>query len=190
MATQNDAEEHLRYIREVMERTTEFSAISGMGVVVVGALGVAASVFAAARFEPSAEWALFWTAVAVVAVVVGGMTTWAKAKRRETTVSMGPGRKFGLCFAPAIVAGAALTYGLYQHDLFTLMPATWLMVYGVGVTAGGTYSIGSVSVSGGLFILLGIAALLAPSSGELLMGVGFGALHVVMGTIIYRRHGG
>ena len=190
MATQNDAEEHLRYIRGVMERTTEFSAISGIGVIAVGGLGVAASVIAAVRLEPSAQWALFWTGVAVVAVVIGGITTRAKAKRRSTSVSIGPGRKFGLCFAPAIVAGAALTYGLYQNDLFTLMPATWLMVYGVGVTAGGTYSIGSVSLSGGLFIVLGIAALLVPSSGELLMGVGFGALHVVMGMIIYRRHGG
>jgi hypothetical protein len=190
MALQTDAEEHLRYIRDVMQRSTEFSAISGVGVMAIGIVGIAASAYAAFALEPSAEWMLFWCAVAAVALLVGVPPTVRKARSAGTSVAVGPGRKFALCVAPAIVAGAGITFGLYQHDLFDLMPAAWLMIYGAGLTAGGTYSIGNLHVFGGLFILIGIAALLLPIPGDILMGVGFGVFHLVMGSTIYRRYGG
>jgi hypothetical protein len=41
------------------------------------------------------------------------------------------------------------------------------------------------------FIVLGgLALLLLPTAGDILMAVGFGGLHVVFGAIIARGHGG
>lgn len=190
MAIENDPQEELRYIREVMERSTEFSAISGAGLMAVGVIGVVASIYASLTFEPSPEWTTFWCAVAACALVVSLVLTLRKAKRSGMSVSAGPGRKFALCLAPAIIGGAALTLGLFQHGLFELMPATWLLMYGAGFVAGGTYSVGNLPLFGGLFMLLGIASVLTTIPADVLMGIGFGVLHLVMGLIIYRRYGG
>ena len=190
MAVETDAEEHLRYIRDVMQRSSEFSAISGIGVMIVGTIGVATSAYTATQLQPSGRWVAVWCVVAVIALVAGTLPTLAKARRAGSSVAVGPGRKFALCLAPALLAGAGLTYGLYQAELFELLPAAWMLIYGAGLMAGGTYSVGNVPVFGGLIMLVGLVALFVPGFGSLLMGVGFGLLHLVMGAIIYRRYGG
>ena len=41
------------------------------------------------------------------------------------------------------------------------------------------------------FMMVGTAALAAPAAwGNVLMAVGFGALHVVFGALVARKHGG
>ncbi len=190
MSGKFEAEDELRYIRDVMQRSTEFSAISGIGLIAIGVIGAGASIYASITFEPSAAWAKFWCTVAVLALLVSLVLSVKKARRSGTSVAAGPGRKFALCLAPAIIGGAALTFGLYQYGVFELMPAAWLLMYGAGLAAGGTYSVGNLPLFGGLFMLVGILAVLTSIPGDVLMGAGFGVLHLVMGLIIYRRYGG
>jgi hypothetical protein len=48
-----------------------------------------------------------------------------------------------------------------------------------------------VVVMGALFIALGVIALQAPAAlSNILLGAGFGGLHIVFGVWIARRHGG
>jgi hypothetical protein len=80
---------------------------------------------------------------------------------------------------------------LYQHELYTLMPGVWLLLYGVAVVNGGTNSVQVVPMMGMAFMAMGAVALFLPfpwASGS--MGLGFGVLHIVFGTLIARRYGG
>lgn len=156
----------------------------------VGFIGVAASIYASVSLELSAQWVAYWCVIAALALTVSLLLTRRKASRNGLSVTGGPGRKFALCLAPAIVGGAVLTFGLHQHGLYELMPAAWFLMYGAGFVAGGTYSIGNLPLFGALFMLFGVAAVLTQTPADLLMGVGFGGLHLVMGLIIYRRYGG
>lgn len=114
-----------------------------------------------------------------------------KARRTELSLVRGAGRRFFLGFFPPALAGAVLTVGLVQADAFTLLPGTWLLLYGVAVVAAGTFSVPPVPLMGAGFMVLGTLALLTPLwVGEFLLGIGFGFLHVGFGLYIAKNHGG
>jgi len=71
-----------------------------------------------------------------------------------------------------------------------LIPGMWLMLYGAGVTAGGTLSVRAIRAMGIAVLVLGAAALLEPQWGAPLLTVGFGVLHLVFGILLITRHGG
>ena len=90
-----------------------------------------------------------------------------------------------------MLVGALLTLVLFEHGLVTLLPGVWMLLYGVGVVAAGTFSVRIVPVMGMAFMVVGTVALFAPPTlGTEYMAAGFGGLHLLFGTLIARRHGG
>jgi hypothetical protein len=114
-----------------------------------------------------------------------------KARALGLPLLSGPGRRFFLAFSPPLVVGAVLTALAIRHGLGGLLPGLWLLLYGTAVVCGGALSVRVVPIMGASFMLLGIAALLAPASfGLPFMALGFGGLHIVYGVLIARSHGG
>ena len=181
---------NLRYIREAMERASAFTSIPGWGGVGVGATAIVAAVIA----HPHAgtrRWLMIWLAEAVVAGVVAFATMVRKARRANVSFTDGPARRFFISYFAPIAAGAALTFLLGHHELYTMLPATWLLLYGASFISSGAFSIPVVPVMGICFMFLGVAAcLVPPAAANILLAAGFGALHVVFGYIIARRYGG
>jgi len=189
-ALQDRAIDNLRFIRETMERAGAFTAISGWGIVAAGLIAVPASALAAQQ-TTELRWLSIWVVAAVVALALSGVLTIRKARALGVPVTSGPGRKLVLAFAPALFAGALITAVMIQHDLTTLLPGVWLLLYGAGVAAGGALSVPVVPVMGVSFMFLGAVALLAPAGWhEWLLLAGFGGLHIVFGVRIARRYGG
>ena len=86
---------------------------------------------------------------------------------------------------------AILTLVLFQAGLTGLLPGMWLLLFGVGIVAGGAFSVPAVPVMGLGFMALGSIALFSPTGwGDAYMAAGFGGLHIVFGTLIARRYGG
>ncbi|HEX7706871.1 MAG TPA: hypothetical protein VF701_10485 [Thermoanaerobaculia bacterium] len=184
------AAESLGYIRDAMERAGSFTAVPGWGAVVMGLAGLAAAVIAPAQPTP-AEWLLAWLAAAAVATIVGILSILIKSRQFGVPFFSRPARQFALSFSPAVLAGILLTVALYRAALFDLLPGLWLLLYGAAVVAGGTFSVRIVPLTGVLFLFLGTIALFSsPVVGEVCLGIGFGGLHIVFGTIIARNHGG
>jgi len=102
-----------------------------------------------------------------------------------------PARRFFVSYFAPIVAGAVLTIFLAQHGYYTVLPAAWLLIYGAATVSSGAYSIPVVPVMGVCYMLLGITAGFVPFAvANILLGAGFGGLHVVFGWVIARRYGG
>jgi hypothetical protein len=182
--------EDLRFIRQTMENGNAFTAVPGWGGVGMGVTALAAAAIAAGRATPEA-WLGVWAAEAVVAAGIGAWAIERKARRVGLPVLSGTGRKVLLGFTPPALAGIVLTAALWQAGAIGLIPGAWLLLYGVAVVAGGTFSVRVVPLMGVCFMTLGILALLLlPDAGNTLLALGFGGLHVVFGAIIARGHGG
>ncbi len=185
---QDYAKETLAYIRQTMESASTFTAVSGWGLMTVGLIGLIAA-WAAWRTGTPTSLEI-WVAAAVLSVGATVISTAAKARILDVPLWSGVLRKIVWVMAPALTAGAVLTYALALEGDRHLLPGTWLALYGAGVAAGGVFSVRALRGMGLLFLALGVAALLAPPWGLLLLALGFGGLHLVFGAYLVQRHGG
>ena len=184
------AADHLRYIRETMERAAEFTAVPGWGGAAMGVTALAAA-FVASRQATSRAWLVVWLVEAFIAVAIAAPTAATKAHRANSPLFSGPGRKFVLSFAPPIVVGGLLTYALFQAGALGILPSVWLLLYGTAIVTGGAFSVRVVPIMGLCLMLLGAAALLAPAAwGDAFMAAGFGVVHIAFGLWIARNYGG
>jgi hypothetical protein len=180
----------VRFIRETMENAATFTAVPGWGMVWVGATALGASWIASQ--QPSlARWLTVWIIEGCVAFAVSVATIHAKTRALGVPLLHGANRRFFASFSVPLFAGALLTAWLLRHGHVAAIPGTWLLLYGVGVFTGGALSVRIVPFMGLCFVALGAFGLFGPPAwGDALLAAGFGALHVVFGSLIARRHGG
>ncbi len=182
--------EQLRFIRDTMEGAAIFTAVPGLGEVLVGGTAIVAALIAAQ--QPTAQrWLAVWAIEGFVGFLATAIAVIWKARRADIALFSGPGRRFALGLFPPLIAGGILTAALFTAGNYTLLPGLWLLLYGAGVVGGGSSSVRVVPVMGAAFMALGAATLLLPSSwGDGMMALGFGGLHVLFGCVIAWRHGG
>jgi hypothetical protein len=184
------AADHLRYIRETMERAGEFTAVPGWGGMAMGITALAAAFFASRQTTPRA-WLAVWLVEVFVAVSIAAPAAATKAHRANSRLFSGPGRKFLLSFAPPIAVGGLLTFILFHAGITAAIPGVWLLLYGTAVVTGGAFSVRVVPVMGLCLMALGAAALFAPAAwGDAFMAAGFGVLQIFFGAWIARYYGG
>ncbi len=180
----------LTYIRQTMERATVLTSVPGWGGVAMGVTALGAA-WLASRQASAAEWLAVWLGEAVLALGVGGAAMVRKAEATGASLVGRAGRLFAGAFAPPVLAGAVLTGVLYGVGEVGLLPGLWLLLYGVGVTTAGAFSVRPVPVMGICFMGLGAVTFFLPAgTGDLMLALGFGGLHLVFGWLIATRHGG
>jgi len=182
--------DNLRYIRETMERSSSFTAVPGYGGMLMGVTAIAAAYVAS--LQPTKEaWLIAWLAEATLAAAIGLLAMWQKSRIVGQSLFSAQGRKFAFGFAPPLMAGVAITLGLFRYLQYEVMVPVWMLCYGAAVVTGGAVSVKAVPIMGWLFITAGIAAFTMPSAfGNYFMAATFGLLHVIFGAIIARRYGG
>ncbi|HTP68373.1 MAG TPA: hypothetical protein VMJ35_05670 [Dongiaceae bacterium] len=184
------AADHLRYIRETMESAAEFTAVPGWGGVTMGLTALAAAWLASRQATPFG-WAVVWLAEAFVAVAIAAPAAATKARRANSSLFSGPGRKFVLSFAPPIVVGGLLTLVLVQMGIYAALPGVWLLLYGTAIVTGGAFSVRVVPIMGLCLMSVGAASLFAPAAwGNFFMAAGFGLVQIGFGLWIALKYGG
>jgi hypothetical protein len=128
---------------------------------------------------------LVWLAAAAVAVPMGILAIARESHRVGVPLSGPAARRFAFALAPPLAAGAVLTAALWRSGAQRAIPGAWLLLYGAAVAAAGGSSIPSIPVLGAGFMLLGTAALFAPSAwGNAFLAAGFGGLQIAFGLWI------
>lgn len=185
------AEADIAFVRDVLTRSQQFSAVPGLGGVLMGASALVAA--GVATIQPTRDrWLAVWLVDAVVAIAIGAFTLVRKAKRSGLPLSASPARRFALGLMPPILVGGLLTFGARQANAWDLIAPIWLCCYGVGVLGAGAVStVPVVLVLGVTFVALGALALATPTAwATAWLAAGFGVAHLASGVIVMRRHGG
>ena len=184
------AMDNLSFIRNTMENAGSFTAVPGIGGIIMGATALLAA-FAAHVSRSPAAWLAIWSAEALLALLIALGFSYRKATRSGSPLLSRPFRRFALAMTPSVFVGAILTSVLYSASGIRPLPALWLLLYGAGVSSGGAFSVRIVPILGTSFLLLGSIAAFSPASwADPLMALGFGGLHIFFGFVIARNYGG
>jgi hypothetical protein len=184
------AAEHLRYIRNTIAAAQTFTTIPGKGCL---AMGVAALVAAGLETVPSLapHWLPIWLTAAVLSSAIALFFMEEKARGQGLSLRRSVATRFFLTLAPAFAAGGILTVALTDTVGREVIAGIWLLLYGVGIAACGVFSIPIVLIAGFAFMGFGTVALAAPTEwAPFLLAAGFGGIHLVLGALVMRDHGG
>jgi len=179
----------LRYIRASMESAASL-AVPGSTGLVAGAIGVlAAIVCSVPAWRP--HWLIIWLLAAGLAGAVGAALLLRQSSLSSLTMGGAPIRRFVIGLSPSLFAGAVMTWVLWVNAGPRLIPGTWLLLYGCGLIAASAATTRAIGILGGSFVVLGLLALVARQDMQILMlGIGFGGLHIVFGYVMGRAgHG-
>jgi hypothetical protein len=189
-SVQERAVEHLRVIREAMDRASTFTSVPGAALVAMGLSTLAAAALAA-RAPGDVAWVAVWVTEAVLAAALGLTGVAYKARRQGIRPWRRSVSSFLRAFVPPVAAAVPLTVALAAHGDVTFVPALWLLTYGAGVSAGGVFSVPAVRAMGAAFLCFGTAALVAPPAArDIVLVLGFGGLHAAFGAWIAWRYDG
>ncbi len=184
------AEEDLSYIRKAMARAEGMSTVSGRASMVMGCLALITGglAFMADDLEGQLK---FWLYVAPIAAVIGIIGSALKSRGSDAKPLRDPASRFLLCLVPPISIAAITTHALWGSPYVYLLPGLWMLCYGCGLLAAGTYAVRPVAIMGACFLMLGgVATTLTDDWMNAAMSFSFGFLHIIFGWQLVRHHGG
>lgn len=175
----------LRYIRASMDAAARV-AIPGSAGIAMGVIGLVAAAISLVP-QLQSHWHIVWLSAAPIAACVGAILLTGPASFLSFTATGTAGRKLALCLLPSLFAGAAMTFVLWSVDHMSALPGIWLLLYGCALIAASVPTTALVAWMGVWFVGFGIAALFAPFLVQMvLLGLGFGGLHIVFGILMRR----
>ncbi len=194
----------LAVIRQLMERPIRLSTMSGLSAILAGCaalVGVAVDWHVSQTNAPAtAMWInmAVWGGVFVVAFTGVMVLTRIRERKQGMPFWSNVKRRIGMTILPCIVAGMGLTLAIVYrwHDAigpnqWGLIPAVWMLFYGVALWQLGDLSIVEVRLMGAAFILAGLLSAAAFQMRPYwCIGLTFGGFHIVYGTVVWFRHGG
>ena len=182
--------ENLRYIRSTIEAAHTFTTVPGKGCI---AMGITALLAVGLESIPALapHWLGVWVGAAIIACSSALWFMEQKAHAQGLSLRRAVARRFFMTLAPAFLSGAILTAALAGHVDRELISGMWLLLYGTGLAACGLFTLPAVFTAGIAFMGLGTATLwLPPGSSHIVLALGFGGIHLALGTTIVRHHGG
>jgi hypothetical protein len=198
-------EKDLASIRTMMERSAKFISLSGLSGVLAGVYALAGAV--AAYFivhypispfkfriysatENDKLWKLLFVAglVLIASVSTGLWLSNRKAQKHGLTLWTTASRNLFLNLSiPLITGGIFILIILYMGHYGLAAPAS-LIFYGLALIQGSSNTFDEVRYLGFSEIVLGLIAAMLPGYGLQFWALGFGVLHIVYGTIMYKKY--
>jgi uncharacterized membrane protein len=201
----------LSEIKNLMERSTKFISLSGLSGVVAGITALIGAVFAYLRLAHylgavSLDYAtnrsiteeamkmlsfeLIGIALVVLAIslIAGVLLTIRETKKNGQSIWDKNSRLLLMNLLIPLSAGGIFSLILIYHNLFILVAPATLIFYGLALVNCSKYTISEIRYLGILEIVLGLISAIFVGKGLFFWAVGFGALHVIYGTLMHFKY--
>ena len=187
----------LNDIKEMMERSSKFKAVSGWSIIIVGMLASLVSAYiyfflGDYRINTPTKWRITITlaiclfVIAFLTVIV--MASW-KAKRHQLRFSFDTTtRRMLLDFFVPLIAGGLLCLALIHQQHYGLISSMTLVFYGLALINCSHFSYPILRTLGYAELVLGIIDCFLVNYALLTWFFGFGILHIVFGIIFILKY--
>lgn len=205
-ASAGEAHEHLRVIRQAMERSTRYSTLSGLSGVAVGGIALLGCLLTRylVKETPEPDWKYWFVGVWSLVLVASLAADYFFSKRRAARVgktALSPlGKHLTRAAAPGFLAAVAFSaYAINPGHIGGYSSAgaylygAWMLCYAVSLLSVGMFSVREVSYLGWAFLIAGALTLLLPPNFLFgprgMMALTFGGLHIAYGLWMGRKYG-
>jgi|SRR6185436_2139722 len=207
-------EDHLKTltdIRSLMERSSRFLSLSGLSGVFLGIFALM-GFCAAWKYTSDNGYSLndyyrlaftregkinkpfyiFYFSVALMVLVISLVTafilTQYKSKRKQLELWDASAKRLVINLLIPLICGGLFILMLVKYHLPHLLAPCMLIFYGLTLLNASKYTFDDIRYLGILEIILGITASFLPGLGLIFWGIGFGALHIIYGTLMYNKY--
>ena len=179
-------EENLAVIRRLMERGTQYEAVTSAGSLLAGfAAGGAAAFVRWGPWHGEGAFVLTWVALAVSAaagVAFQGLRGSRSSDPEGRRISA-QARAVASEVLPAYLAAGVLTVLLWRAGRVDLLPATWMLLHGVAILSTAAHAPRRLVWLGVAFIAAGTTIGLLDLDRRIFMPLVFGGFHVAYGLV-------
>lgn len=203
MEKQKELLEEISGIKNLMERSSTFTSISGLAGIGAGIIGLIAFIISLIKISEypelnqitlaqKKELVMFLLIVALLTLIVAGAVvtffTYRKAKLKGLNIKDVSGKKLFLNLMIPLVTGGIFSIILLMQGVYDLIIPLTLIFYGLALVNAGKYTFEEMSWLGIIEIIIGLIAVAFIPYGLWLWGIGFGVLNIIYGTIMYYKY--
>jgi hypothetical protein len=207
MDTQDPSLETLQDIKRIMERSSRFISLSGLSGLSAGVCALVGAYLAQGWIGKFAiqnqagedigggeaqdlTWKLVTLAsgVLVFALISSFYFTWRKARKNNLPVWDHSSKKLLVNLLIPLLTGGFFVLGLLYHGQWKFVAPACLIFYGLALVNASKYTLSDVRVVGILEIVLGLTNMYLTKYGLYFWAIGFGALHIIYGWIMWLKY--
>ena len=210
MNNQKEQLDAINDIKKLMERSSKFSALSGLSGIIVGimalvCIGISYTILGITPLEPISYLSILnrdgaidtellklliinYSVVLLASFLTAIWLSNKNAVKKGEQIWDLTAKRMLINFSIPMFAGGAYCFILFtQNHIELILPAT-LLFYGLALLNASKYTVDDIKYLGVLLVLLGLFASLYVDKALLLWGIGFGALHIVYGSFMYFKY--
>jgi hypothetical protein len=200
--------ENLNEIRSIMERSSSFLSLSGLGGIFAGIFALGGAGFAwwfvniyrayerktfliaSGDFSIEIITALFTDAmiVLILALAFGYIFTHRNAKKKGLKLWNRTAKQLIVNLLIPLITGGIFIFILIWHGAAFIIAAATLIFYGLALINASKYTIHDIRYLGISQVIIGLIAAIDIGNGIIWWGIGFGIMHIVYGTIMYLKY--
>lgn len=204
--SQNEAyQKDLESIRNLMERSVKFLSLSGLSGILAGVYALAGAVVAynlvgqpkspleylqKSAYQQDLAIQLLIIAIIVLgaSLITGYVMADKKAKKQGVKVWNATSKRLVINLAIPLVTGALFILILLWNGHYGVAAPACLVFYGLALLNASANLFDEIRYLGYCEIGLGLLCALLPGYGLFFWATGFGVLHVLYGTLMYKKY--
>jgi hypothetical protein len=187
-----------------MERSVKFVSLSGLSGILAGiyaliGAGLAYREIYSGRVVRTVEYyqghfpmvkSLFLIAASVLAasLVTGWFFSYRKAKKLKTKMWDSTSKRLLINLAVPLSIGGFFTLIMVDYGYYNLIAASVLLFYGLALVNASSNLYDEVRYLGYCELIVGVCAALWPGFGLYFWAIGFGLLHILYGSMMYKKY--